>query len=176
MSEQQLIERLIAKDKTALEYLYDHYSGALNGVILRIVGNEDVAEEVLQDAFFKFWERIEMYDRKKGTLFTWMLAISRNLALDKLRSKNFKKSKKTDDIENSVSTSDSRHFTEQKIENIGVKDILKDLNEDQKFIIEMLYFQGYTQSELAEEHGIPLGTVKTRLRAAILKLRKLIVL
>jgi RNA polymerase sigma-70 factor (ECF subfamily) len=174
LSEQQLIERLTQKDKSALEYLYDHYSGALYGVILRIVNSESIAEEVLQDAFVKIWDKIASYDAQKGALFTWMMTISRNLALDKLRSKGYKKEKKTDDIENNVHITDHRHSTEINTEHIGVKDMLNELHEEQRFVVEMLYFRGYTQSELAKEYGIPLGTVKTRLRSAIIKLRHFI--
>lgn len=174
MSEPQLIERLTQKDKSALEYIYDHYSGALYGVILRIVQSESIAEEVLQDAFIKIWDKIDTYDTKKGKLFTWMMAVSRNLALDKLRSKGYKQSQKTDDIENNVHITNHRHSTEINTENIGVKDMLNELHEDQRFVVEMLYFRGYTQSELAKEFGIPLGTVKTRLRSAIIKLRHII--
>lgn len=174
MSEPQLIERLTQKDKNALQYLYDHYAAALYGVVLRIVKSEAVAEEVLQDAFVKIWEKIEVYDSQKGTLFTWMMAITRNLALDKLRSKGYKQTQKTDDIENTVHITDPKHSTEINTENIGVKDMLNELHEDQRFVVEMLYFEGYTQSELAKEYDIPLGTVKTRLRAAIIKLRHFI--
>jgi RNA polymerase sigma factor (sigma-70 family) len=174
LSEQQLIERLTQKDKSALEYLYDHYSGALYGVILRIVNSETIAEEVLQDAFVKIWDKIASYDAQKGALFTWMMTISRNLALDKLRSKSFKQGQKTDDIENNVHITDHRHSTQINTEHIGVKDMLNELHEEQRFVVEMLYFRGYTQSELAKEYDIPLGTVKTRLRSAIIKLRHFI--
>lgn len=174
MSEKQLIERLTQRDKSALEYLYDHYSGALYGVVLRIVKSETIAEEVVQDAFVKIWDKIASYDVQKGTLFTWMMAITRNLALDKLRSKGYKQLQKTDDIENDVHITNHRHSTEINTENIGVKDMLNELHEDQRFVVEMLYFRGYTQSELAKEYDIPLGTIKTRLRAAIIKLRQII--
>ncbi len=174
MSEPQLIERLTQKDKNALEYLYDHYSGALYGVVLRIVKSDEIAEEVLQDAFIKIWDKVDTYDTGKGKLFTWMMALTRNLALDKLRSKAYKKGQKTDDIENIVHNTDPRHSTQINTENIGVKDMLNELHEDQRFVVEMLYFKGYTQSEVAKEYDIPLGTVKTRLRSAIIKLRQII--
>ena len=78
--------RLKAKDKSELEYLYDHYSGALYGVIFRILKKEEIAEEVLQDVFLKIWERFESYDASKGKLFTWLLNVARNQAIDKTRS------------------------------------------------------------------------------------------
>lgn len=141
------------------------------GVISRVVQHEDVAEEVLQDVFLKIWDKIESYDAAKGRLFTWMLNIARNQAIDKTRSKEISKENKTKGIDNLVGRIDSKDFIEQKIEGIGVQDILKGLPEEQRFVVEYLYFKGYSQSELAEEYNIPLGTVKTRLRSALKQLR-----
>jgi len=166
-----LISKLRAKDRSALEYLYDHYSSALYGVIFRILKKEEIAEEVLQDVFMKIWDRFESYDATKGKLFTWMVNIARNQAIDKTRSKEISKNSKTSTIEKSVHKIDNKDFVEQRIEEIGVKDILRNLTDDQKFVVEQLYFQGYSQSELAEEFNIPLGTVKTRLRLAMQHLR-----
>jgi RNA polymerase sigma factor (sigma-70 family) len=165
------VKRLQAKDKSALEFLYDNYSGALYGVIFRVLKNEDIAEEVLQDVFLKIWDRFEQYDSTKGKLFTWMLNIARNQAIDKTRSKEISKDQKTRGIENVVSRIDNRESVEQKVEDIGVKDIIRNLPDDQQFVVEYLYFKGYSQSELAEEFNIPLGTVKTRLRLAMQSLR-----
>jgi RNA polymerase sigma factor (sigma-70 family) len=165
------VKRLQAKDKSALEFLYDNYSGALYGVIFRVLKNEDITEEVLQDVFLKIWDRFEQYDSTKGKLFTWMLNIARNQAIDKTRSKEISKDQKTRGIENVVSRIDNKERVEQKIDDIGVKDIIKNLPDDQQFVVEYLYFKGYSQSELAEEFNIPLGTVKTRLRLAMQSLR-----
>lgn len=153
--------------------MYEHYSGALYGVVSRIISKEEVAEEVLQDAFLKIWDKIDNYDPAKGKLFTWMLNLTRNLAIDKIRSKEISKEGKTKGIDNLVNTIDSREFTEQEIDSIGVKGILTGLSEDQKFVVEHLYFKGYTQSELAKEFNIPLGTIKTRLRLAMNQLRSI---
>lgn len=168
-----MVARLKSRDKSALEYLYNHYSGALYGVISRVIKKEEVAEEVLQDAFLKIWDKIDGYDSERGKLFTWMLNITRNLAIDKTRSKEISKEAKTSGIENLVSRIDRQEFVEQTVEGIGVKEILKGLSEEQKFVVEQLYFQGYSQSELAEEFNIPLGTVKTRLRLAMKQLRSI---
>jgi RNA polymerase sigma factor (sigma-70 family) len=154
-----------------LEYLYDHYSGALYGAIFRIIKKEEIAEEVLQDVFLKIWDRFDQYDASKGKLFTWLLNVARNQAIDKTRSREISQEKKTGDITRVVSRIDSEDYVEQRIEGIGVKEILKELPEDQKFVVEYLYLKGYTQSELAEEFNIPLGTVKTRLRMAMQQLR-----
>lgn len=126
---------------------------------------------MLQDVFVKIWDKFDHYDASKGKLFTWMLNIARNHAIDKTRSKEISKEQKTSGIENLVNRIDNEEFIEQRVEGIGVKEILKNLPEEQKFVVENLYFQGYSQSELAEEFNIPLGTVKTRLRLAMKQLR-----
>lgn len=154
-----------------MEYLYDHYSGALYGAIFRIIKKEEIAEEVLQDVFLKTWDRFDQYDASKGKLFTWLLNVARNQAIDKTRSREISQEKKTGDLAKVVSRIDSEDYVEQRIEGIGVKEILKELPEEQKFVVEYLYLKGYTQSELAEEFSIPLGTVKTRLRMAMQQLR-----
>jgi RNA polymerase sigma-70 factor (ECF subfamily) len=100
-----------------------------------------------------------------------MLNIARNQAIDKTRSKEINKEQKTSGIENVVHKIDTEEYIEQRIEGIGVKEILKNLPEEQRFVVEYLYFRGYSQSELAEEFNIPLGTVKTRLRLAMQLLR-----
>lgn len=162
---------MLSKDKTALDYLYAHYSGALYGVISRIVTNEGIAEEVLQDVFLKFWNKIDTYDATKGKLFTWMLNIARNQAIDKARSKEINKEKKSSGIDNSVSKIDQNLFYEQGVDSIGLKEVLTELPPEQQLVVDYLYFKGYSQSELAEEFNIPLGTVKTRLRMAMQYLR-----
>lgn len=171
MKEEQLVGALKSKDRGALEYLYDNYSGALYGVVFRILNNQEIAEEALQDAFLKIWDKVDSYDSTKGRLFTWMLNIARNLAIDKTRSKEISKEKKTAPLENLVNSIDSKAYVEMRTDGIGLKETLKKLTEDQQFVIEYLYFRGYSQSEVSEEFGIPLGTVKTRLRLAMIELR-----
>ena len=164
------------KDRSAFEYLYDHYSGALLGVISRIIKREEVADEVLQDVFMKIWDRIETYDASKGRLFTWMLNIARNQAIDRTRSKEYRKDKKTGDIEDYVNRIDREQYVEQNVEAIGLKELLNALPEDQRFIIQQHYLKGYTQAEISEEFNLPLGTVKTRMRLAMMELRNLLAL
>lgn len=144
------------------------------GVVSRVVIKESVAEEVLQDVFLRIWDRIDSYDPAKGRLFTWMLNIARNLAIDKTRSREISKDRKTGDIEDYVHTVDRKEYAEQHVEAIGLKEILARLPQEQQFVVEYLYLKGYTQSELAEEFNIPLGTVKTRLRLAMVELRSIL--
>ncbi|CAN5323414.1 sigma-70 family RNA polymerase sigma factor [soil metagenome] len=174
IEESVLIERLSRRDPTALDYLYDHYSGALYSVVLRIVRKEEVAEECLQDVFIKIWDRMVSYDPSKGRLFTWMLNIARNQAIDKTRSKEMSQGRKTDDIDNLVNRIDRQESEETPTDAIGLKELLSKLPEDQQFVIDHLYLKGFTQSELAEESGIPLGTIKTRTRMAMIELRAIL--
>jgi RNA polymerase sigma factor (sigma-70 family) len=170
--EPDLVNRLQSRDRTALDYLYDHYASALYGVVYRVIQKEDIAEEVLQDVFLKIWDKIDQYNPSKGKLFTWMLNIARNHAIDKMRSKEISKEQKTRAIENVVSRVEAREPVEQRVEDIGIKDIIKSLPDEQQFVVDHLYFRGYSQAELADEFNIPLGTVKTRLRLAMQSLRE----
>jgi RNA polymerase sigma-70 factor (ECF subfamily) len=139
-----------------------------------VVRDEAVAQEVLQDAFLKIWNKIDSYDPAKGKLFTWMLNVTRNLAVDRTRSKEIRKDKKTDDIDLLVNRIDRQEQTELQVNAIGLKEILNKLPEEQRFVIEHLYLKGFTQSELAEEFNLPLGTVKTRTRLALKELRTIL--
>lgn len=168
------MEGLRHKNQATLDYLYDHYSGALYGIIVRIVRREEVAEEVLQDVFLKIWDKVESYDPTKGRLFTWMLNLARNQAIDKTRSKEISKGRKTDDIDNLVNKIDNAEHSELAVDSIGLKEVLDRLPEVQRFVVEHLYLKGYSQSELAKEFDIPLGTVKTRLRLGMIELRSIL--
>ena len=172
ISEDELIQRLKQQDESAMTILYDNYSAAIYGMIMRIVKSEAVAEDVMQESFVKIWTSFEQYNVEKGRLFTWIINIAKNTAIDKIRSKQYRVGSRTKAIEDSgVSNMESSY--DIKPEQLGLKEVVAQLNPDQKQIIDMMYFDGYTQSEVAEELAIPLGTVKTRCRAAIKMLIKL---
>ncbi|WP_413670924.1 RNA polymerase sigma factor [Mucilaginibacter sp. Mucisp86] len=172
MSEDELVLSLQHREKIAVEALYDMYSASLFGVISRIINDTAIAEDVLQETFVKIWHSFSSYSTEKGRLFTWMVNIARNLAIDKIRSKDFKNQNKNQEIENNVTFIDEQRNTVYKPELTGVKDLVQKLKPEQKQIIDLVYFKGYTHVEAAEELGIPLGTIKTRLRMAIQELRK----
>ncbi len=171
-SEEELVTQVLRKDQQAFSYLYDNYAGALNTVIFKMVENKELAEDVLQEAFVKIWNNFENYDKSKGRLFTWMLNITRNLTIDTLRSKSFKKQKKISGDENSVSSLEDTKIGIDRFDAMGLRKQVNNLKEDQRSIIDMAYFFGYTQDEISKHLGIPLGTVKTRMRTAIIELRK----
>ncbi|MEN0056455.1 MAG: RNA polymerase sigma factor [Mucilaginibacter sp.] len=172
LTEEQLVLSLRNHEKVAIEALYDMYSASLYGVISRIVNDTAIAEDVLQETFVKIWHSFSSYSTDKGRLFTWMINIARNLAIDKIRSKDFKNQNKNQEIENNVTSIDEQNNTVYKPELMGVKDLVQTLKPEQKSIIDLVYFKGYTHVEAADELGIPLGTIKTRLRMGIQQLRK----
>ena len=173
ISESQLVELLQETEEKGMDYLYNRYSSALYGIILRIIGEEEISREVLQDVFLRIIDRIEAYDPKKGRLFTWMLVIARNLAIDKTRSKEMSQARQSDIIGDNVYKLDSQ-TTEMKINDIGVRELLNELDPDQYQVVEWVYFKGFSQAETAKELNLPLGTVKTRIRASLKLLRKLV--
>ena len=173
LSEPELVQAILEKDKNGAEALYDMYSSSLYGVIFRIVQHQEIAEDLLQDTFIRIWNSFSSYDAAKGRLFTWMVNVARNMAIDKTRSKEFRNSAKTEDIENNVLIIDKQVNTIINPETIGLKDLIGKLKPEHKIILDLVYFEGLTHVEVAKKLEIPLGTVKTRLRNAIITLRKL---
>jgi RNA polymerase sigma-70 factor (ECF subfamily) len=168
-TEPELIHLLKNKDEKAFNYLYDNYSGALYGVALKILLREDLASDVLQEIFVKIWRNIDQYDTTKGKLYTWMLNVARNMSIDMLRSKKFQQERKTTDIENNVS--EYKLTTQTNTDLLGVDKMLQKLRDDYRIVIDLAYFQGYTQEEIAKRLNMPLGTVKTRMRSALIELK-----
>jgi RNA polymerase sigma factor (sigma-70 family) len=139
-----------------------------------MIDDEYLSEDILQEAFVKIWNNFEQYDASKGRLFTWMINITRNLTIDTLRSKSYKKSQKISSDEFIVSNMQDRNSSPERFDTLGLQKEVQKLKPDQKIIIDLAYFNGYTQEEISKEMRIPLGTVKTRMRSAISELRKLL--
>lgn len=175
MTDAQIVIRLKNRDKSALSELYDSYAAAFYGQALRILESEPLAQEAIQDTFLKIWNNIEQYDDGKGKLFTWMYRIARNEAIDKKRSKEIRKGSKTISLEDNVSINEEDHSTADRVDDIGVKNLLDLLDDDSKGFLDLVYFQGYTHAEVAELLQTPLGTVKTKVRRGILKLRSFLI-
>lgn len=174
IQETELVRLLKARDQRGLRILYDNYSAALFGVIMRIISDRETAEDVLQESFVKIWNNIDNYDPDRGRLFTWLLNVARNQAIDKTRSKSFKDNGKVQSIEDFVYQIDKRNNTSNFVDHIGLKKVLDRLKPEHRVLIDLLYFGGYTQSEAAAHLGIPLGTVKTRVKIALTQLRELL--
>ncbi len=170
--EKVLVDHLLSKDAKRFEMLFDHFSLSLYGIINQIVRHDEQAEDILQEVFLKIWNSSALYDSKKSRLFTWVLNIARNTSIDYLRSKQAKHDKKNQSLDFFNSNLHEPAIEIINHEHIGLKKLVNQLKDDHKEIIDLAFFEGYTHSEIAEKLHIPLGTVKTRCRNAILVLRK----
>lgn len=170
-TETELVGQLKQKDEQAFSYLYDSYAGALYGLVRQIVPDTELSNDVLQDVFINIWRRIDSYDSSKGKLFTWMLNIARNASIDKVRSKNYQESL----LKTPIDENDIKHpVVRQGIDDYGLKKMIFKLKDEQRMLIELSYFQGFTHEQIARALNIPLGTVKTRLRTALTQLRTML--
>jgi RNA polymerase sigma factor (sigma-70 family) len=169
-TEPELVALLKKRSQSAFNYLYDNYSGALYGVIVSIVQDKELSNDVLQEVFIKIWRQIEQYDPAKGRLFTWMINICRNASIDTLRSKGYHAQKQNRELTESVYS--AAGATNMGTDRIGLRKLITGLKEEHKILVELAYFQGYTQDEISKLLNIPLGTVKTRLRNALIQLRE----
>ncbi len=158
-------------NEQGLRLLYRNYNDAIYGIIMRIVRSEETAEEVLNDVFLKCFHNIASYDPTKSKLFTWIARIARNASIDKVRTVSYRNSLRTDSLQSNESIHDT------KSENVtqdpeSIQRILKTLDADARQMIEMVYLQGYTHEECAQDLDVPLGTVKTKVRRGLIKLRE----
>ena len=171
-SEQELVYLLQQRNEKAFSYLYDNYSGALFGIVNGIVTDKDLANDVLQNVFINIWRKIESYDASKGRLFTWMLNIARNASIDEVRSKGYNNSMKN------VSMPENNEIAGAVVgpvmDDVGLKKVLSRLKGELRVLVDMSYFQGFTHDEISKALNIPLGTVKTRIRSALIQLRTMI--
>lgn len=172
-AEESLLKTLKTGNMQGYELLYDKYCAMLYGIILRIVRDEADAENLLQDCFVKIWRNIESYDASKGRLATWLINIARNTAIDFTRSKFYAQKKANQKIEKLVSSSFDVSDLMISPDTLDVRQLVQKLPPQYRQIIEWLYFEGYTQQDISDTHGIALGTVKTRTRAALTELRQI---
>ena len=171
-TEQELISYLKERNDFAFSYLYDNYSGALFSVITNIVPDKEIAGDVLQEVYINIYRKIDTYDSGKSRLYTWMLNIARNEAIDTIRSKGYRNSQQNREVTEAVY--EQAGSTQQNIDKIGLRKLLEKIKPEYRDLVDLSYFKGLTQEEISQFQGIPLGTVKTRLRAALSQLRALI--
>jgi RNA polymerase sigma-70 factor (ECF subfamily) len=167
-----LIERIVGRDQSAVEELYDRHSRLLYGLILRIVRDRSEAEDVLQEVFVSVWNRAETYNGDLGCPAAWLVRVARNRAIDRMRSMNVRL-RTVEAVRSEPQATESPEASTALGEiQTAVKQALASLPADQRVLIEEAYFLGLTQSELAERHRLPLGTVKTRMRSGMTALRQ----
>lgn len=168
-----LLQRIAEGDSQALSELYDAHSQLLYTLILRIVRSTTDAQDVLQETLLLVWRRARQYDPALGSPAAWLVRIARNRAIDRWRANGRLESRHVSEAEG-VSTSLAPDTLAARREEIGlISAALQQLPAEQRELIELAFFDGYTHAELAERCGLPLGTVKSRLRAGLGALRLL---
>ncbi|CAG5074807.1 ECF RNA polymerase sigma factor SigK [Dyadobacter sp. CECT 9623] len=171
--ENELVSLLKANDKAAFEYLYDHYAAGLFGTACRIIRDDNKVDDVMQDAFLKIWKKIACYDPDRGTLFTWMLNITRHTAIDSLRADaKFESNIDWDSVSESDLNAGATLVPLTSAIATDLKSFVDKLIPERKQLIELVYFDGYTHEEASEYLKLPLGTVKSRVRKALSELRQ----
>jgi len=175
LADEELMPLIGEKDPDAFEVFYDRHGGAAYSLAYRIVGERAAAEDVTQEAFISIWRSGARYDQARGSVRSWMLGIVRNRAIDALRSKSGRAPKLTFDDEAILEQRPAEGLTDDEAlrrETASeVRGALEELPGDQSKVIQLAYFGGFSQSEIAEMLGIPLGTVKGRMRLGLEKIR-----
>lgn len=180
-TDERLVEALEARDERAIEALYDRYGDYVYSVCIRMVGDVQLAEDLSQEVFLRLWRRPDLYDTSRGRFITWLLSVARNRAIDERRSRGRRfrhespPSESTEEVLESAPTSETRDVAIVSEERVVVQRALAKLPPEQRLAIELAYFGGYTQQEIAQGLRQPLGTVKTRIRLGLQKLRQLLI-
>jgi RNA polymerase sigma-70 factor (ECF subfamily) len=172
-----LIEKMMTGDESALSALYDRYSPLLFGMLMRVLNDRQAAEEVLQDLFLQLWRNAGQFDASRGSLPAWLMVIGRNRAISRLRGRRDREV-----LEEEEGDFAGAFASPQNIEDEAaraqmartVKAALEELPAEQRHAVELAYFEGMTQTEIAAKTGAPLGTVKTRVRTAMQTLRQIL--
>jgi RNA polymerase sigma-70 factor (ECF subfamily) len=175
-SDEELLQRIAQQDRSAMTELYDRYERVVFGFALRTVSDRGQAEEVVQDVFMRVWRNAQRYDPQLAKVSTWMLTVTRRCAIDALRKSARRPASDLTQDEQLNLVPATEPGPEARASAVAVRDIvasaLQSLPRDQRVALERMYYQGYTQSEIAEEFGIPLGTVKGRIRLGLARLRE----
>lgn len=180
--DKDLLRRIAQKDPVALSLLYDQYNRLLFGLLVSILKKKTEAEDILQEVFSTIWEKADQFDPDRGTGYTWIVSLTRNKGIDRLRSKVYKEQKKqstsldNDDVHYPLYSSENNPLEDTILSDRAdmVRNALQQISEKQRKVIEISYFSGLSQSEISEEYDIPLGTVKTRMRDGMMKLRDIL--
>lgn len=170
-----LVQRLLQRDVTAFEELYERHSRMVYGLVLRIVQQASTAEEVVQDIFLQLWRNASQYDVSRGPFLPWLLTLARNRALDQLRLKSERQRRReeqTEELPSVVAAPDFEGRLDEKRRATRVRELIASLQPQQKRAIELAYFEGLSHSEIAAKLQEPLGTVKSWIRNGLLKLKE----
>ncbi len=168
--ERHIVELLHEQNEKAISLLYENYGDTLYGVAFKVVKNEELAQDVLQESFIKIWKKGNSYDSTKAKLFTWLFRITRNTAIDKLRSLSSKSDK---EIQIDVSDVYNLGIESIRPEFMDIRQNLEKIEPKYQIVLDALFFQGMTQQEASDELDIPLGTIKSRLKIGLRELKKI---
>ena len=179
LRDEDLMQRLCARDLAAFEAIYDRYGDLVYSVVLRVVGDSHVAEDVTQDVFLRLWRKPEQFDVHRGKFVTWLLSVARNRSIDerrshgrRLRHEALPATTEEEDVLPSLCDADDPALaTVAADDREAVRGALELLPHEQRLAIQLAYFGGLTQQEIANKLGQPLGTVKTRIRLGMQKMR-----
>jgi RNA polymerase sigma factor (sigma-70 family) len=175
-TDELLIQKIANRDSAALEQLYDRYERRIYSFVYRIVKDAMAAEEVVQELFIRVWNSAERLDTGEaaGKISSWMFTIARNLSVDWIRKQGRKPLEASEDgvLERVAASKSTEQEVEHKMLGEQMQEALRELNEEQKQVVDLIYFKGYTQQEVSLNQDIPLGTVKSRVRLALKQLRK----
>jgi RNA polymerase sigma-70 factor (ECF subfamily) len=177
ISDVELLQSIKDGDEQALASLYDRYRLILFGLILRILHSQSEAEDVLQEVFLQVWQRASNFDEARGRPFTWLVTLARSRAIDRLRSLGSRDRTANEAGREAEVTGETRDAVDDAIrseQGETVRRALAALPDEQRSTLVLAYFEGLTQTEIAERLGTPLGTVKTRMRSGMIKLRELL--
>jgi RNA polymerase sigma-70 factor, ECF subfamily len=170
-----LAERLQRRDPEAFAELYDRYGRLTYSIILAIVRDQGIAEDLVQETFLRVWNRVHAFDAQRGNMGPWLIAIARHRAIDYIRSTKARVDRNTFeflDLEHPALYVDSEQDLITADRARKIQALLDQLNENQKTVIYLAYYEGLSQTEMAERMGQPLGTVKSWVRTALKKLRE----
>ena len=174
----KLLLRVKDRDQAALSELYDRYSSLVYTLALNIVKATDEAEDLLQEVFLQIWKKASMFAADKGSVYTWIVTIARRKAIDRLRSKDLvNKGQSLDDDTNIIAIPDAAYMANPLHAAISneyetlMREGLAQLGTEQRTVIELSYYEGYTQEQISKRLSVPLGTIKTRMRQGLIKLR-----
>ena len=174
-----LLTEIAKKETWALSVLYERYSARLYGLALKILKDESLAQDVVQDIFLKVWQNADKFEKSRGSAIAWLMILCRNRSIDKLRQRE--KSTKRSTVFNeelNIATSffeNPQETVEQNELQKTITNALSQLPQEQRTAIEMAFYQGFSQSEISDELKVPLGTIKTRIRLGMQKLRDFLI-
>jgi RNA polymerase sigma-70 factor, ECF subfamily len=173
MTDLELVSRITRRDRAAFDLFYDRYAQIIFGLCLRILRDRAEAEDALQDIFVQIWKEAERFDPTRASAKTWIFTIARSRSLDRYRSRKSVQQRIDAEATDFSAMAGAGDLQQSSLMQQYVGKALEQLSKDQRYVLELSYYEGLTQEEIAERLGEPLGTIKSRIRSSLIKLRSL---